>query len=213
LRGMQEEPELRHASWLAAFSPGELEALVVPELRPYTRPEEVYRDALEGAQADVQAGLKPSSVDEALRFYFHRYLADDILVKADRASMAASLETRSPFLDQALVEWAARLPFQYKLSLTTTKRILKKALRGILPDEILDRSKKGFGIPVAQWIRGPLRPLFEELFREDQLQASGLVQAAPARALLQRHLDGKADLRKPLWTLMMLLLWQRRWGR
>jgi asparagine synthase (glutamine-hydrolysing) len=213
LRGLQGEPALRHASWLAAFSPGELEALVVPELQGYTLPSEIYRDALAGAQADVRAGIKPSSVDEALRYYFHRYLADDILVKADRASMAASLEARSPFLDQAVVEWAARLPWQYKLSLTTTKRILKRALRGVVPDEILDRPKKGFGIPVASWIRGQLRPLFEDLFSESNLAQSGLIQPAPARALLQRHLDGKADLRKPLWTLMMLLLWQRRWGR
>ncbi len=212
LRGMQSEPTLRHASWLAAFSPNELEELVVPDLASYTLPSEIYRDALEGAQADVRAGLRAGSVDEALRYYFHRYLADDILVKADRASMAASLEVRSPFLDQAVIEWAARLPFQAKLSVTTTKRILKRALRGIVPSEVLDRPKKGFGIPVAHWIRGQLRPLFEELFSEKNLEASGLVQAGPARALLQRHLDGKADLRKPLWTLMMLLLWQRKWG-
>ncbi len=212
LRGMQSEPALRHASWLAAFSSNELEELVVPDLASYALPSEIYRDALEGAQADVRAGLRPSGVDEALRYYFHRYLADDILVKADRAAMAASLEVRSPFLDQAIIEWAARLPFQAKLSLTTTKRILKRALRGVVPDEILDRPKKGFGIPVASWIRGQLRPLFEDLFSEQNLAESGLIQPAPARALLQRHLDGKADLRKPLWTLMMLLLWQRRWG-
>ncbi len=212
LRGMQSEPALRHASWLAAFSSSELESLVVPELASYALPSEIYREALEGAQADVRAGLRPSGVDEALRYYFHRYLADDILVKADRASMAASLEVRSPFLDQSVIEWAARLPFQAKLSVTTTKRILKRALRGIVPSEVLDRPKKGFGIPVARWIRGPLRPLFEELFSEQNLAASGLVQPEPARALLQRHLDGKADLRKPLWTLMMLLLWQKRWG-
>jgi len=212
LRGMQSEPALRHASWLAAFSPAELEALVAPELASYTLPSEIYRDALEGAQADVRAGLRPTGVDEALRYYFHRYLADDILVKADRASMAASLEVRSPFLDQAIVEWAARLPFQAKLSVTTTKRILKRALRGLVPQEVLGRPKKGFGIPVARWIRGQLRPLFEDLFSEKNLEESGLLQPAPARALLQRHLDGKADLRKPLWTLMMLLLWQRRWG-
>jgi asparagine synthase (glutamine-hydrolysing) len=212
LRGMQSEPALRHASWLAAFSSNELEELVVPDLASYALPSEIYRDALEGAQADVRAGLRPSGVDEALRYYFHRYLADDILVKADRASMAASLEVRSPFLDQAVIEWAARLPFQAKLSVTTTKRILKRALKGIVPQEVLDRPKKGFGIPVARWIRGPLRPLFEDLFSERNLAASGLVQPEPARALLQRHMDGRADLRKPLWTLMMMLLWQRRWG-
>ena len=214
-RGLEAPPDLRHASWLAAFSPGELEQLVVPELAPFALPGEVYRDALAGAQADVRAGLETGSVDQALRFYFQRYLVDDILVKADRASMAASLEVRSPFLDTALVEVASGAPCpttSLKLSLAGTKRVLKHALRDLVPKDILERPKKGFGIPVARWIRGPLRPLFEDLFSEQNLARSGLVQPAPARALLRRHLDGKTDLRKPLWTLMMFLLWQRRWA-
>src|SRR5213078_293819 len=121
--------------------------------------------------------------------------ADDILVKADRASMAASLELRAPYLDTAVVEFAARLPWRLKMSLTRTKVLLKRALRGVVPDEILRRPKKGFGIPVAAWIRGPLRPLFEELLS--------------VRALLETHLSGSTDLRKPLWTLLMFQLWQK----
>lgn len=213
LRGLQAEPALRHASWLAAFSPHELAGVVAPDLARFAQPEEVYREALERARADQRAGLRPGSVEEALRYYFHHYLADDILVKADRASMAASLETRSPFLDVQLLEWSARLPQRFKLSLTGTKLVLKEALRGLVPDAILNRSKKGFGIPVAAWIRGPLRPLVEELFSEAQLRQGGLLAPAPARALLARHLSGSADLRKPIWTLLMLLLWQRRWAK
>jgi asparagine synthase (glutamine-hydrolysing) len=148
-------------------------------------------------------------VDEALRFYLTRYLADDILVKADRASMAASLELRAPYLDTAVVEFAARLPWQLKMSLTRTKLILKRALRGVVPDEILRRPKKGFGIPVAAWIRGPLRPLFEELLSERRLRDGGLFEPAAVRAVLQTHLDGRADLRKPLWTLLMFQLWHQ----
>jgi asparagine synthase (glutamine-hydrolysing) len=151
-------------------------------------------------------------VDEALRFYLGRYLADDILVKADRASMAASLELRAPFLDTHVVEFAARLPWRLKLSLTRTKVLLKRALRGIVPDEILRRPKKGFGIPVAAWIRGPLRPLFEELYSDAELRRAGLFEPRAAQAMLQRHLRGEADLRKPLWTLAMFQLWQRKWG-
>jgi asparagine synthase (glutamine-hydrolysing) len=150
-------------------------------------------------------------VDEALRFYLSRYLVDDILVKADRASMAASLEVRAPFLDTAVVEFAARLPWAEKLTLTRTKVVLKEALRGLVPESILARPKKGFGIPVARWIRGPLRPLFEDLFSDASLRRSGVFAPAPTRALLDRHLAGVADLRKPLWTLAMFLLWQRRW--
>jgi asparagine synthase (glutamine-hydrolysing) len=137
---------------------------------------------------------------------------DDILVKADRASMAASLEVRAPFLDTHVVEYAARLPFAQKLSLTRTKVVLKEALQGLVPDAILARPKKGFGIPVARWIRGPLRPLFEDLFSDASLKSSAVFAPLATRALLDRHLGGTADLRKPLWTLAMFLLWQRRWG-
>jgi asparagine synthase (glutamine-hydrolysing) len=152
-------------------------------------------------------------VDEALRFYLTRYLADDILVKADRASMAASLELRAPFLDTAVVEFAARLPWQLKMSLTRTKVLLKRAMRGVVPDEILRRPKKGFGIPVAAWIRGPLRPLFEESLSEKSLQEGGVFDPRAVRALLQSHLQGRADLRKPLWTLLMFQLWQKQYAQ
>jgi asparagine synthase (glutamine-hydrolysing) len=126
--------------------------------------------------------------------------------------MMASLEVRAPFLDTRVVELAAALPWETKLTLTRTKAILKHALRGIVPRDILVRPKKGFGIPVAAWIRGPLRPLFEDLFSRRSLEESGLFDPAEARAWLDRHLRGEADLRKPLWTMLMLLLWQRRWA-
>ena len=123
--------------------------------------------------------------------------------------MAASLELRAPYLDTAVVELAARLPWQLKISLTRTKVLLKRALRGLVPDEILGRPKKGFGIPVAAWIRGPLRPLFEELLSERELRDGGVFDARAVRSLLQTHLDGRADLRKPLWTLLMFQLWRK----
>src|SRR3989442_12039261 len=123
--------------------------------------------------------------------------------------MAAWLDPRAPYLDTAVVECAARLPWRLKMSFTPTKVILKRALAGLVPEEILRRPKKGFGIPVAAWIRGPLRPLFEDLFSDGSLRSSALFEPAEARALLDSHLRGEADLRKPLWTLAMFLLWQR----
>jgi asparagine synthase (glutamine-hydrolysing) len=203
LRGVDAPPSLRHASWLASFLPSEIASLLHPDLRALARPEVAFRQVLEEA-----AGV-PGSIDEALRYYLTRYLADDILVKADRASMAESLELRAPYLDTAVVEYAARLPWRLKVSFTRTKVILKKALRGVVPDEILARPKKGFGIPVAAWIRGPLMPLFEDLLSERTLRAGGLFDPPAVRALLQSHLDGRADLRKPLWTLLMFQLWQK----
>jgi asparagine synthase (glutamine-hydrolysing) len=203
-RGLDAPPSLRHQAWIGSFLPEEMARLLRPELRVHATPEVAFRQVLE----DV-AGQRPGSMDEALRFYLSRYLADDILVKADRASMAASLELRAPYLDTQVVEFAARLPARLKVSWTRTKVLLKRALRGIVPDEILRRPKKGFGIPVAAWIRGPLRPLFEDVFSEKALREGGVFEPQAVRALLQTHLDGRADLRKPLWTLLMFQLWQR----
>jgi asparagine synthase (glutamine-hydrolysing) len=211
LRGVDVDPSLRHQAWIGSFVPTELAEVLDPALRPLARPEVAWREVLDGAGDAARAGVAPGSVDEALRFFLERYLADDILVKADRASMAASLEVRAPFLDTDVVEYALRLPWRYKLGPWRTKRILKAALRGIVPDAILSRPKKGFGIPVAAWIRGPLRPLFEDLFSRASLVRSGVLDPAAARALLDRHLAGGVDLRKPLWTLAAFLLWQRRW--
>ena len=212
-RGLLAPASLRHAAWIGAFVPKELETLLHPDLQPLARDAVAYRAVLSAAQEGHRAGLAAGSVDEALRFYLSRYLVDDILVKADRASMAASLEVRAPFLDTHVVEYAARLPVASKLSLTRTKVVLKEALLGLVPEAILERPKKGFGIPVARWIRGPLRPLFEDLFSESSLRGSGVFAPAATRGLLERHLSGAADLRKPLWTLAMFLLWQRRWGQ
>jgi asparagine synthase (glutamine-hydrolysing) len=206
-RGLDAPPSLRQQSWIASLLPGEIGGLVRPEFRSLATPEIAFREVLEDA---ARSGARPGSVDEALRFYLTRYLADDILVKADRASMAASLELRAPFLDTAVVEFAARLPWRLKMSMTRTKLLLRRALRGLVPEEILRRPKKGFGIPVAAWIRGPLRPVFEEALSERTLREGGVFEPAPVRALLDQHLQGRADLRKPLWTLLMFQLWQKR---
>ncbi len=206
LRGVDAQPSLRHQSWIGALLPAEIAALLRPELRERATPAVAYHQVLEDA---ARSGARPGSVDEALRFYLTRYLADDILVKADRASMAASLELRAPFLDTAVVEFAARLPWRLKMSPTKTKVLLKRALRGLVPEEILRRPKKGFGIPVAAWIRGPLRPLIEEALSEKALREGGIFEPAAVRALLQTHLENRADLRKPLWTLLMFQLWQK----
>ena len=192
LRGVDAPAPLRHASWLAALLPGEIASVLKPELRGL-------------AETAFSHVAEPSGgIDDALHYYLTHYLADDILVKADRASMAASLELRAPFLDTAVVEFAMRLPWRTKLSWTKTKLILKRAVRGLLPEEILRRPKKGFGIPVAAWLRGPLREVAEEA-----LAADTVFERPALRALFDRHLSGRADLRKPLWTLLMFQLWHK----
>jgi asparagine synthase (glutamine-hydrolysing) len=211
LRGLAAPASLRHQAWIGSFTPGELREVLHPDLAPLASAEVAWREVLDEAERAARAGVAPGSVDEALRFYLGRYLADDILVKADRASMAASLEVRAPFLDAEVVEYVAALPWRLKLAPWRTKQLLKSALRGLVPGAILRRPKKGFGIPVAAWIRGPLRPLFADLFSPGSLARAGVLAPRAARALLDRHLSGREDLRKPLWTLAVFLLWQRRW--
>ena len=151
-----------------------------------------------------------SPLDRAFHVYVRQFLLDDILVKVDRCSMMHSLEVRAPFLDRHVAEFVARLPVEYKLNGFKRKYLLKKACADVLPPQILTRNKRGFQIPVAQWLRGELRPLVEELLGEGFLRQQGLFNVRAVRTLVDSHVSGKADLRKALWTLLVLQLWWRR---
>lgn len=153
----------------------------------------------------AHSGATP--LDRAFHVYVRQFLLDDILVKVDRCSMMHSLEVRAPFLDRSVAEFVARLPAHYKLRGFKRKYLLKKACADVLPREILTRNKRGFQIPVAQWLRGELRPLVEELLGEDFLRQQGLFNTEAVRRLVDSHVSGQADLRKPLWTLLVLQLW------
>ena len=135
------------------------------------------------------------------------YLSECVLFKVDRASMAASLETRAPFLDHTLVEFVARLPLDLKLRGLTGKYILKRAMKDLLPPEILHRPKKGFGMPVAKWVNGELRSLVRDTFAPERLRRRGLFNPAYVQRLLDEHARGAADHRKLIWTLLMFELW------
>jgi len=139
------------------------------------------------------------------------YLQDDILVKVDRASMACSLEVRAPFLDHKLVEFVMNLPSSLKLRRFTTKYMLKKAMKDFLPKEVIQRSKKGFGVPIAKWVKGPLKELFGDLLAYDRMKKEGFLNPEYVSALFQNHLLNKRDNRKQLWTLLVWELWVNRY--
>ncbi len=202
LQGAHWAPEYRHQAWIGAMTPERVNALLVPGLRA----DDVYAPLDRFRVARGERGL-----DFVQRFYLSFYLRDDILVKVDRASMAASLEVRAPFLDTRVVELALGLPWLLKLRGSSRKWLLKKALRGLVPDEILDRKKHGFAIPVTEWLKGPLKPLVEDLLSERSVRDAGLFEASEVRRLIDEHQRGVRDHRKPLWTLMQLELWRRRW--
>jgi asparagine synthase (glutamine-hydrolysing) len=137
------------------------------------------------------------------------YLLDDLLPKMDRMTMAHGLEARSPFLDRALMEYAARLPDSHKRRGARGKIVLKRAVERLLPREILDRPKHGFGVPLGAWFRGELRPMVEDTLL-DAPRLGGRLRTSAVRALYAEHLSGRADRGHQLWTLLTLELWLRK---
>jgi asparagine synthase (glutamine-hydrolysing) len=141
------------------------------------------------------------------------YLADDILVKVDRAAMAVSLETRVPLLDPEVVEFAWRLPLDFKIRGNTTKWILRQVLYRHVPPELIERPKMGFGVPLDSWLRGPLRDWAEALLDERRLREEGFFDAAAIRQVWDAHLGGQANLQFKLWTILMFQSWLEAQGR
>ena len=149
-------------------------------------------------------------VDASLLTDLMTYLPNDLLVKVDIATMAVSLEARSPFLDHHVIEFAASLPEKFKLRGLTTKYLLKKVLRKLLPSENLDRRKMGFGVPIGHWFRGKMQPFLREVVLSEKALNRGLFRPETVRQLVDQHTEGKRDYSHQLWTLLMLELWFQR---
>lgn len=194
----------RHLRWLGTFNDDERSRLFTPEAWRSLKEENVF-DCAERFAAQSNAN---NECNRLLFAYQRSYMMDQVLVKVDRASMRASLETRAPFLDRRLVEFANRLPYEYKLHGMTTKYILKKMMKGKIPEDIVRRQKKGFGVPVGQWLRGPLREWAEELLSAEGRNVGGLIDLHYARTLFAEHCSGKTDHRKKLWNMLTFLVWK-----
>ena len=138
----------------------------------------------------------------------HNYLPLDILAKVDRMSMAHSLEVRVPLLDHKVVEFAATIPTELNLKNGTTKYVLKQAMRGVLPDQIIDRKKRGFAVPLGHWFRGKLGPYVRDLLLSDAARARGFFRPSAIRNLILRHERGE-NLDLQLWTLISFELWAK----
>jgi len=138
------------------------------------------------------------------------YLPNDLLVKVDIATMAVSLEARSPFLDHQVIEFAASLPQNLKLRRLTGKYLLKKILRKLLPSENLTRRKMGFGVPIGHWFRGKMQPFLREVILSEKALGRGLFRPEAVKQFVDLHVRGERDYSHQLWTLLMLELWFNR---
>lgn len=149
-------------------------------------------------------------VDAALLTDIMTYLPNDLLVKVDIATMAVSLEARSPFLDHHVIEFAASLPEKFKLRGLTTKYLLKRVMKKLLPAENLDRRKMGFGVPIGRWFRGKLQPFLRETLLSERALNRGLFKPEAVKQLVELHTRCEKDYSHQLWTLLMLELWFER---
>jgi asparagine synthase (glutamine-hydrolysing) len=144
---------------------------------------------------------------------FITYLADDILTKVDRASMGVSLEVRCPLLDPAIIEFAWSIPASMRIGPGGGKQILRNLLARHVPRELFERPKKGFNVPIAAWLRGPLRDWAEDLLHPHRLRQEGFLNAEEVRQVWREHLTGRRSHAFLLWSLIMFQAWHDAWGK
>ncbi|MCY3832124.1 MAG: asparagine synthase (glutamine-hydrolyzing) [Chloroflexi bacterium] len=151
---------------------------------------------------------QPHPIARLVEANMETYLPDDLLIKADRCSMQASLEARAPFLDHELAEFAAAIPFNLKLKGARAKHILREAARGLLPQEIIERPKHGFGVPLGAWLQRDMAPVRETLLSR-RARERGLLDVAVVERLITEHEAGRRDHNRQLWALLTLEEWHR----
>jgi asparagine synthase (glutamine-hydrolysing) len=197
----------RHHSWFGSFEADDQLSLLTSDVLAAS-PGDIYR----GVRETLRNCDAKTTIEQMQYVDINYYMAEDILTKVDRAAMAVSLETRAPFLDPRVGHFAASIPVEYKLRGKTGKFILKEAMKGSIPEIVLNRPKKGFGIPIAEWLKGRLNPLLHDLLAPDRLRDQGLFRSEYVQKLIKEHETGAASHHKELWTLLVFQLWWDNFG-
>jgi len=203
LEGSLLSPDEAHVYWNGSFSRDQQTDLLLRTNE--ARAQDLF-------ECDLPAANDDGNLTRFLAFDQRYYLADDLLQKVDRMSMAHSLEVRPPYLDHRIIEFAASLPDRFKVSGRCHKVILKRLMRSKLPTSVLRRSKTGLDIPTHDWLRGPLRPYLEETLSPAAVKQNGLFRPEAIERLKDDHMERRANLGYHLWGLMILFLWMKHWN-
>lgn len=206
---MRDEEKYIHHNWLGSFRREERENLFRREIW------NTIKTGNEFEEVDHYWDSIPAdeTKNKILGLYARTYLMDNVLVKTDRVSMKNSLEVRCPFLDCGFVEFANSLPYSFKYRKFTTKYIFKKLMEDKLPKHIVYRKKKGFGMPLARWLKNELKDFCEEILSENKIKSQNLFNYRYIERLKNEHFSGKRDHRKKIWTLMVFSLWHNKYMR
>ena len=191
----------RYSSILSLTQPDELVTLLNSN---------IYSNGAETAYINQFEAANLSSFDRMIRSDFTGYLPGDLLVKVDTATMANSLELRSPLLDVNVVEWGVSLPRKYKIRGFETKHILKDVARSLVPAELIDRPKMGFGIPRAEWLRTGMKEMLVDTLTDSTATQRGWFESSEVKNVIDAHMAGE-DKDNLLWPILMLELWARTW--
>ena len=206
LRHVARDAAGRYLDSIAFFQADERRALLTADVQSALGSD---AEAMLSRHFDRFAALPHES--RMMRFDFETYLPEDVLTKVDRMSMAHSIESRVPLLDNSVIDFAATLPSRFKIRNGRRKHVLKETLRPLLPPGILDRRKQGFGVPLGVWFRGGLTDLFSEVLESPRARQRGYFESSFVSRLLREHLGGQRDHTLRLWQLLVFELWHRQY--
>ena len=209
LDGFGDFSKYRHQRWLGSFLKEEKSKLFNQEIWQELKNQNEFEEA-DRYRLDVKADTEQNAL---IYEYMRTYLMDEVLVKVDRASMFNSLEVRAPFLDYRLVDFVNSLPYNFKNRGWQTKYLLKRLMSSKLPKNIVFRRKKGFGVPLGEWLRKDLKDFCNQLLSEKEISKSGFFSISYIEQLKNEHFSEKKDNRKLLWNLMVFQLWQNNWNK
>lgn len=206
LRGVGLSNEIRTFVWMGAYLDSEKKQLLSPDIFS-----QIQTNTFEIISNLLSKKFISTDSDRMLYLISKIYLSDDILVKVDRASMATSLEVRAPFLDYTIQEFAAQLPYEFKLNRLISKYILKKMAKKHLPNYILKKRKQGFAIPVTKWLKKDLKDILLAYTDKNYIKKQGIFQHSFVEKIVQNHLSERWDNKKLLWNLLIFQLWYEKY--